>query len=90
MRAIDTAIASGEFTPGQENQSVVEEGDTAQNPVVEEGVATAIAFVQVLVNGGNLNVLDLQKLADDLQVPSEKLAQILKQSRGGITNGNNH
>ena len=50
----------------------------------------AIAYINALAQGGSIGMLDLQKLADELKVPSDRLAKILKQAKGEITNGNHH
>lgn len=54
----------------------------------EQAAAIAIAYIRALANSGSMGVLDLQKLADALQISSERLAKILQHAKGAVTNGN--
>jgi len=42
----------------------------------------AIAFIQALAGRKNIDLIELQRLADDINVPSDRLAQILSSQKG--------
>lgn len=76
---MEEAIESGELKP-------VGEPDISANADTND---LAISYIQAVANSGTINPLDLQKLADELKIPSDRLAQILVSSKG-VTNGNSH
>jgi hypothetical protein len=75
-RSLDSAIESGEFKRRDAQSTDDELGNRA------------VAYIQAVANSGSIGILELQKLADELNIPSDKLAKILKQAKGEITNGN--
>lgn len=69
-RSIAQAKETGEFVP------------STDRPPEETTNDRAKAFIRDLALGRVQNVLDVQRLADELGVPSKRLAEIIKQNGG--------